>query len=69
MDLGEDSDSLKRMRMRSKHVDDVPLHTYIQNLHTYIHKYSDFLVAMISVVLAQARPNYAGYFSCLKKYI
>ena len=36
--------------MRCKHVDDV-------SLHTYIHKYSDFLVAMISVGLAQARPN------------
>ena len=31
------------------------IHTYI---YTYIHKYSDFLVAMISVGLAQARPNY-----------
>ena len=30
------------------------IHTYI---YTYIHKYSDFLVAMISVGLAQARPN------------
>ena len=43
--------TVKRMRMRCKHVDDV-------SLHTYIHKYSDFLVAMISVGLAQARPNY-----------
>ena len=43
--------NVKRMRMRFKHVDDV-------SLHTYIHKYSDFFVAMISVGLAQARPNY-----------
>ena len=28
------------------------------SLHTYIHKYSDFLVVLISVGLAQARPNY-----------
>ena len=42
--------NVKRMRMRCKHVDDV-------SLRTYIHKYSDFLVAMISVGLAQARPN------------
>ena len=33
---------------------DVSLHT---NIHTYIHKYSDFLVVLISVGLAQARPN------------
>ena len=26
-------------------------------MYRYIHKYSDFLVAMISVGLAQARPN------------
>ena len=44
--------NVKRMRMRCKHVDDV-------SLNTYIHKYSDFLVAMISVGLAQARPNYS----------
>ena len=44
--------NVKRMRMRFKHVDDVSLHTY-----TYTHKYSDFLVAMISVGLALARPN------------
>ena len=44
--------NVKRMRMCCKHVDGV-------SLHTYIHKYSDFLVAMISVVLAQARPNYS----------
>ena len=43
-------------RMREKHVDDVSrTHTYI---HTYIQKYSDFLVYTISVGLAQARPNY-----------
>ena len=41
-------------RMREKHVDDVSrTHTYI---HTYIQKYSDFLVYTISVGLAQARP-------------
>ena len=28
------------------------------SLHTYIHNYSDFLVVLISVGLAQARPNY-----------
>ena len=27
-------------------------------IHTNIHKYSDFLVVLISVGLAQARPNY-----------
>ena len=27
-------------------------------IHTYKNKYSDFLVALISVGLAQARPNY-----------
>ena len=43
--------NVKRMRMHCKHMDDV-------SLHTYIHKYSDFLVAIISVGLAQARPNY-----------
>ena len=37
---------------------DVSLHT---NIHTYIHKYSDFLVVLISVGLAQARPNYYYY--------
>ena len=42
-------------RMREKHVNDVSrTHTYI---HTYIQKYSDFLVYTISVGLAQARPN------------
>ena len=48
----------------SKHVDDVSLHkhTYMY-IHTYIHthihhKYSDFLVVLISVGLTQARPNY-----------
>ena len=35
----------------SEHVLDV-------SLHTYIHKYSGFLVVQISVGLAQARPNY-----------
>ena len=40
------------MRMCCKHLDDV-------SLYTYIHKYSDFLVAMINVELAQARPNYS----------
>ena len=45
--------NVKHMRMRCKHVDDVLL-------HTYIHKYGDFLVAMISVGLAQARPNYTN---------
>ena len=45
--------------MREKHVDDVSrTHTYI---HTYIQKYSDFLVYTISVGLAQARPNYADF--------
>ena len=39
----------------SKHVADVLLHTYI---HTYIYNYSDFLVVLISVGFAQARPNY-----------
>ena len=32
--------------------------TWTTYLHTYIHKYSDFLVVMISVGLASARPNY-----------
>ena len=41
-------------RMREKHVDDV------SRTHTYIQKYSDFLVYTISVGLAQARPNYKG---------
>ena len=36
------------------YVDDVLLHTCI---HTYIHKYSVFLIVLISVGLAQARPN------------
>ena len=39
-----------RARARVQHVDDV-------SLHRYIHKYSDFLVALISVGIAQARPN------------
>ena len=31
--------------------------TTYRYIHTYIHKYSDFLVALISVGLAHARPN------------
>ena len=47
-------------RMREKHMDDVSrTHTHI---HTYIQKYSDFLVYTISVGLAQARPNYCKFF-------
>ena len=47
-------------RMREKHVDDVSrTHTHI---HTYIQKYSDFLVYTISVGLAQARPNYINNY-------
>ena len=53
--------NVKRMRMRCKHVDDVSLQTYI---HTYIST-AIFLVAMISVRLAQARPNYRAYLSFL----
>ena len=34
----------------SEHVNDI-------SLHTYIHKYSNFLVVLISVGLAQAHPN------------
>ena len=44
-------------RAHDEHVDDVSGHTYIP---TYICKYSDFLVEMISVGLASARPNYVG---------
>ena len=29
-------------------------------IHTHIHKYSDFLIVLISVGLAEARPNYIG---------
>ena len=36
------------------------IQTYIR-IHTYIHKYSDFLVVLISVGLAQARPNHDVY--------
>ena len=39
--------------LRDEHVDDV-------SLHTYIHKYSDFLVVLNSVGLASARPNYSS---------
>ena len=40
-----------------EHIDDGLGHKYI---HTYIHKYSDFLVVMISVGLASACPtNYS----------
>ena len=46
------------MRVHDEHVDDVSLHTYIHtHTHTYIHRYGDFLVVLISVGLAQARPN------------
>ena len=31
--------------------------TTYRYIHTYIHKYSDFLVVLISVGLALARPN------------
>ena len=31
-----------------------------RDIHTYIQKYSSFLIVLISVGLAQARPNYAS---------
>ena len=46
--------NILRTCTRDIHVDDVSLHTYI---HTNIHKYSDFLIVLISVGLASARPN------------
>ena len=48
------------VRMRDEHTDNVSLHTYVlyTHSHTYIHKYSDFLVCMIYVGLALAHPNY-----------
>ena len=38
------------------------MQTYI---HAYIHKYSDFLVVLISAGLAQARPNYHSKMSLI----
>ena len=43
------------LRMRCRLVSTCLMYRYIQ---TYIHKYSGFLVVLISVGLAQARPNY-----------
>ena len=43
------------MRMRYELVSTCLTYRYI---HTYIHKYSSFLVVLISVGLAQARPNH-----------
>ena len=42
------------LRMRCELASTCLTYRYI---HTYIHKYSDFLVVLISVGLAQARPN------------
>ena len=43
------------MRMHYELASTCLMYRYIQ---TYIHEYSDFLVVLISVGLAQARPNY-----------
>ena len=43
------------MRMHYELASTCLMYRYI---HTYKNKYSDFLVALISVGLAQARPNY-----------
>ena len=42
---------------------DVSLHIHT-NIRTYIHKYSDFLVVLISVGVTQARPNKEREFIC-----
>ena len=51
------TNSLAHMQLCVEHVDDILLHT---NMHTYIHKYNNFLIGMISVGLALARPNYCN---------
>ena len=45
------SDEHECIRVRDKRMDDV-------SLHTYMYKYSDFLVGLISVGLASSRPNH-----------
>ena len=47
------------MRMHYELASTCLMYRYIHtNIHTYKNKYSDFLIAPISVGLAQARPNY-----------
>ena len=46
------------MHLRDDHVDDISLHTY---KYMYIHRYVVFLVVLISVGLALARPNNDPY--------
>ena len=45
--------NMLRIRSHDEHVDNVSG----RRLHTYIHKYSDFLIVLMSVALASARPN------------
>ena len=49
---------LVRARLRDKHMDDLrDEHVEDRRIAAYILKYSNFLVVLISVGLAQARPN------------
>ena len=43
------------MRMHDEHVEDV------SPIRTYIHRYGNFLIVLISVGLAQVRPNQTTY--------
>ena len=43
------------MQLCDEHVDDISLHTL--HIHTYIHRYDDFLIAVISVGLDLAHVN------------
>ena len=48
----------EKQRMRYELASTCLTYRYIHtNIHTYIHKYSDFLVVLISVGLTQAHPN------------
>ena len=55
------TNSLARAQSHDEHMDDVSLHTYTYIL-TYIHKYSNFFVGVISVGLASACPKYKNFF-------
>ena len=47
---------LAHAQLRDEHVDDVSLRTL--HIHTYIHRYDDFLIAVISVGLGLAHVNH-----------
>ena len=60
------ANSLAHAQLYDEHVYDVSLHTHSHTYiyyYTYIHKYSNFLIWVISVGLASARPSH------IKQYI